>query len=175
MNAYELNGKQPSIAESAWVADDASIVGDVTIGDDCSIWFKTVIRGDVNRVTIGARTNIQDLSCLHVTHRKHDLSIGDGVTVGHMCMLHGCRIEDYVLVGMRSLVLDGAVLGEKCFIGAGSLVTQGTVIPPRVLAFGSPARVVRDLTDDELQFLETSAANYVKYSGWYKESAVRLS
>lgn len=163
----EFRGIHPKIDATARIFETATVVGDVEVGARSSIWYGCVVRGDVNRIRIGARTNIQDLSCLHVTHEKHDLVIGNGVTVGHMAMLHGCRIEDFVLVGMRSTVLDGAVLGERSLLGAGSLVTEGVRIPPRVLAFGRPARVVRDLTLEELAFLEKSAENYVKYMGWY--------
>ncbi len=154
-------GRTPRIDPTARIFEPATVVGDVEIGAESSIWFGCVVRGDVNRIRIGKRTNVQDLSCLHVTRRKHDLVIGDGVTIGHMCMLHGCLIEDFVLVGMGSIVMDGVVLGERCLIGAGSLVTEGTVIPPRHLAHGRPARAVRSLTEEELAYLERSAANYV--------------
>jgi carbonic anhydrase/acetyltransferase-like protein (isoleucine patch superfamily) len=160
-------GRTPRIDRTARIFEPTTIVGDVEIGAESSVWFQCVIRGDVNSIRIGSRTNIQDLSCLHVTHRKHDLVIGNGVTVGHMCLLHGCRIEDFVLVGMGSTVMDGAVLGEKSLLGAGSLVTPGTIIPSRYLAHGRPARAVRPLKEDELAFLETSAANYVRYMGTY--------
>ncbi len=169
MSLLPFQGTLPTIDPTARVFETATVVGDVSIGAESSVWFGVVIRGDVHRVRIGSRTNIQDLSCLHVTHQKHSLTIGSGVTVGHMCMLHGCTIEDYVLVGMNSTVLDGAVLGERSLLGAGSLVPEGKRIPPRVLAFGRPAKVVRDLTPEELAFLETSAANYVKYMGWYTQ------
>ncbi len=167
MPILPYQGISPRIDASAKVFETATVIGDVEIGPESSVWFGVVIRGDVHRIRIGARTNIQDLSCLHVTHKKHDLVIGNGVTVGHMCMLHGCRIEDHVLVGMSSLVMDGAVLGEMSLIGAGSLVTQGTIIPPRHLAHGRPARVIRPLREDELANLERSAGNYVRYMQTY--------
>lgn len=167
MPILDYQGISPRIEPSAKVFEPATVIGDVVIGAESSIWFGVVIRGDVNSIRIGSRTNIQDLSCLHVTHKKHDLVIGNGVTVGHMCMLHGCRIEDYVLVGMGSLVMDGAVLGEKSLLGAGSLVTEGTIIPPRHLAFGRPARVIRPLGEEELAHLERSAGNYVRYMQSY--------
>lgn len=167
MTLLPFRGILPKIDPTAHVFENATVIGDVEIGAESSVWFGVVIRGDVHRVRIGSRTNIQDLSCLHVTHQRHALTIGSGVTVGHMCMLHGCTIENFVLVGMHSTVLDGAVLGERCFLGAGSLVPEGKRIPARVLAFGRPAKVVRDLTPEELAFLETSAANYVKYMGWH--------
>jgi len=174
MPIIPFQDKTPKIDPSAKVFETATIIGDVEIGAECSIWYGVVIRGDVNTIRIGSRTNIQDLSCLHVTHKKGgshrhgaDLKIGTGVTVGHMCLLHGCRIEDYVLVGMGSIVMDGAVLGERSLLGAGSLVTEHTIIPPRYLAHGRPARAIRPLTPEELAHLEQSAANYVKYKGWY--------
>lgn len=168
MAVIAFQGITPKIDPTATIFEPSTIVGDVEIGAECSVWYGCVIRGDVNAIRIGNRTNIQDLSCLHVTHKKADLRIGSGVTVGHMCLLHGCRVEDFVLVGMGSIVMDGAVLGERSLLGAGSLVTEGTIIPPRYLAFGRPARAVRPLSDEELAHLERSAANYVKYKGWYE-------
>lgn len=161
MPILEHKGVKPAIDPTARVFEPAVVAGDVVVGAESSIWFGCVVRGDVNRIRIGKRTNVQDLSALHVTRRRHDLHIGDGVTIGHMCLLHGCRIEDFAFVGMGSIVMDGAVLGERCMVGAGSLVTEGTVIPPRHLAFGRPARVVRPLTAEELAHLERSAENYV--------------
>lgn len=170
MPLLPFRGVAPRVDPTAKIFDGAVIAGDVAIGPESSVWHNVVIRGDVNKVRIGARTNIQDLSCLHVTHQTHALTIGDGVTVGHMCMLHGCTIEDFVLVGMQSIVLDGAVLEKKCLLGAGSLVPEGKRIPSGVLALGRPAKIVRDLTEKELAFLEQSAANYVKYMGWSREA-----
>lgn len=168
MPLIPVGGVAPRIDPSAWVAPDATIAGDVEVGPESSIWFGVVARGDVHRIRIGARTNVQDLSCLHVTRRKFGLTIGDEVTVGHMALLHGCEIRDRVLVGMRAVVMDGAVVGPDAIVGAGALVTQGTVVPPGTLAFGSPARVVRELTEEERAFLKKSAANYVEYSAWYR-------
>ena len=167
MPILPYQGISPRIDPTARVFETATVIGDVEIGPESSVWFGCVIRGDVHRIRIGARTNIQDLSCLHVTHIKHDLIIGSNVTVGHMCMLHGCLIEDFVFIGMGSLVMDAAILGEHSLIGAGSLVTEGTVIPPRHLALGRPARVIRPLTPEELERLERSASNYVRYMGTY--------
>ena len=167
MPILEFKGITPSIAKTATVFEPAVVVGDVTIGEESSVWYNTVIRGDVNKITIGDRTNIQDLSCLHVTYKKWPLVIGNNVTIGHMCMLHGCTIKDFVLVGMKACVMDGAVIGDHCLIGAGSLVTQGTEIPPGTLALGSPAKVVRELSNDEIAYLEKSADNYVMYKSWY--------
>lgn len=168
-----FQGTVPRIAPSAFVAETAVIVGDVTIGDESSIWYNVVARGDVNFIRIGARSNIQDLSMLHVTHRKDPddpgapLVIGDDVTVGHGVTLHGCTIENGAFIGMQALVMDKAVVGEGALVGARALVTEGTVIPPHTLWVGAPARYKRDLTPDELLWLKRSAENYVRYSREY--------
>ncbi|AJE04741.1 gamma carbonic anhydrase family protein [Geobacter pickeringii] len=168
-----FQGTAPRIAPSAFVAETAAIIGDVTVGDESSIWYNVVVRGDVNFIRIGARSNIQDLSMLHVTHRKHPddpgapLVIGDDVTVGHGVALHGCTIENGAFIGMQALVMDKAVVGEGALVGARALVTEGTVIPPRTLWVGAPARYKRDLTPDEILWLKRSAENYVRYSREY--------
>jgi len=154
-------GIWPEIRDSAFVAPSADIIGDVKIGDQSSIWFQCVIRGDVNSIRIGNRTNIQDQSTLHVTRKKYSLDIGDDVTAGHRVMLHGCKVGNRVLIGMSSTIMDGAEIGDDCVIGAGALVTQGKKIPPGMLAMGSPAKVIRPLTNEEKAYLKTSAANYV--------------
>ena len=160
-------GVLPTIASSAFIEDTAVIVGDVTIHTESSMWFNTVIRGDVHYIRIGHRTNIQDLSLLHVTHDTHPLIIGDDVTVGHHVVLHGCTIHDRVLIGMGSIVMDGATVEEDCIIGAGSLITEGTVIPSRSLALGSPARIKRALNEKEVAWIKESAHNYVRYARRY--------
>ena len=160
-------GHWPVIHETAFVAPSADIVGDVVIGSHSSIWFQCVVRGDVHWIRIGNRTNIQDHSMLHVTRRKSPLTVGDEVTVGHRVMLHGCTIGNRVLVGMGAIIMDDAVVGDDCIIGAGALVTQGTEIPNGMLAFGSPAKVVRPLNEEELAFLKRSAENYVGDSREY--------
>ncbi|MFZ9596025.1 MAG: gamma carbonic anhydrase family protein [Bdellovibrionia bacterium] len=157
----------PSIHETAFVAPSADIIGDVQIGPHSSVWFQCVIRGDVNFIRIGSRTNIQDHSMLHVTREKSPLNIGDEVTVGHRVMLHGCTVGNRVLIGMGAIVLDDAVIGDECIIGAGTLITKGVQIPPRSLVLGSPGRVIRPLTDEELAFLPQSAQNYVSDSTEY--------
>ena len=151
----------PKIHETAFVAPSADIIGDVEIGAHSSVWFQCVIRADVHRIRIGNNTNIQDHSTLHVTRKRSSLTIGNDVTVGHRVMLHGCTIGNRVLVGMGTIILDDAKIGDDCIIGAGSLVTQRVEIPSRSLVMGSPARVVRPLTDEELAFLPVSAQNYV--------------
>ncbi len=168
-----FQGMQPNIDPSAFIAETAVIVGDVTIGKESSIWYNVVARGDVNFIRIGHRTNIQDLSMLHVTHRKSaddpgaPLIIGDDVTVGHSVTLHGCTIENGAFVGMQAIIMDKVVVGEGALIGARALVTEGTVIPPRTLWVGAPARYKRDLTPDEIAWLGKSAGNYVNYALQY--------
>ncbi|WP_298439933.1 gamma carbonic anhydrase family protein [Geobacter sp.] len=167
-----FQGITPRIAPSAFVAETAAIIGDVTIGEESSIWYNVVARGDVNFIRIGARSNIQDLSVLHVTHRDGDdpgapLVIGDDVTVGHGVTLHGCTVESGAFIGMQTVVMDRAVIGTGALVGARALVTEGTTIPPHTLWVGAPARYKRDLTPDEILRLKRSAANYVSYSREY--------
>ena len=170
-----FKGMSPQIAPSAFVAETAVVIGDVTIGPESSIWYNVVARGDVNFIRIGARSNIQDLSMLHVTHKKHaddpgaPLVIGDDVTVGHSVTLHGCTIGNGAFIGMQAMVMDNAVVGEGALVGARSLVTEGTVIPPHTLWVGAPAKYKRDLTPDEIAWLKRSAGNYVRYSREYLE------
>jgi gamma-carbonic anhydrase len=155
-------GISPKIPKSVFIAPSADVIGDVTMGENASIWFQTVVRGDINTIKIGARTNIQDLSLCHVTRKTAPLIIGDDVTVGHKVTLHGCIIGNRVLVGMGAIILDQAEIGEDCFIGAGALVTQRLKIPPRSLVLGSPAKVVRQLKDSEVKGILDSAKNYVE-------------
>jgi carbonic anhydrase/acetyltransferase-like protein (isoleucine patch superfamily) len=162
------HGCEPQIDPSVFVAPSADIIGEVSIGAQSSVWFQVVIRGDVHSIRIGSRTNIQDHSMLHVTRKKSPLSIGDDVTVGHRVTLHGCTVGNRVLVGMGAIVLDDAVIGDDCVIGAGALVTQKMVIPSGSLVFGSPARVIRPLKPEELEFLKISAQNYVGDSQEYR-------
>jgi len=165
----------PAIADSAWVAPGATVIGDVKIGTESSVWFGCVVRGDVHRIRIGNRTNIQDLSMIHVTHYKnpdrsdgHPTIIGDDVTIGHRVMLHGCTIEDACLIGMSTTILDGAVIGRESIVGAGALVTGGKAFPPHSLILGAPAKVVRTLSDDEVTELYASAKRYVEFMREYK-------
>ena len=170
----EYQGLVPKLAKGAWVGAGATVIGDVEIGKDSSIWFGCVIRGDVHKIRIGDRTNIQDLSMVHVTHYKkpdksdgHPTIIGSDVTVGHRVMLHGCTIEDACLIGMSATILDGAIIGKESIVGAGALVTMNKVFPPRSLILGSPAKVVRELSDDEVAELYASAKRYVKFKENY--------
>lgn len=159
----------PRLDPTVYLAEGVVVIGDVTVGEESSLWTHTVLRGDVYHIRVGRRTNIQDLSVGHVTSGTHALIIGDEVTVGHRTILHGCEIKSRCLIGMGSIILDGAVIGEESMIGAGSLVTMGTIIPPRMLALGSPARVKRELTPQEIAHLKESAENYVQTARRYRK------
>ena len=173
---YPFKKWSPQLGKNTWIAPSADVVGNVTLGEECSIWFGCVVRGDVHYITIGDRTNIQDLSMIHVTHyKKEDMSdgnptiIGSDVTIGHRVMMHGCSIEDACLIGMSATILDGAVIGKESIVGAGSLVTKNKVFPPRSLIMGSPAKVIRELNDDEVKELYASAARYVEFKKDYTD------
>lgn len=159
--------KHPRIASDAFIEESAQIVGDVVIGSLSSVWFGTVIRGDVNYIRIGGRTNVQDLSMLHVQKDEWPLVLGDMVTVGHGVKLHGCHIQDRCLIGIGAIILNGAVVESDSIVAAGALVTQGTIIPSGTLAMGAPARVKRNLTAAERERLCQAARNYVGYSREY--------
>ncbi len=149
MTIYKFKDFDPNIEQAGFIAKDCSIIGDVTLGKNVNVWFQTVLRGDVAPISIGDNTNVQDLSMLHVAHNG-PLVIGKNVTIGHKVTLHACTIGDSCLIGMDSVVLDFAQIGENCVVGAGSVVTPGKVFPPRSLIIGSPAKVVRELTEDEI-------------------------
>ena len=164
----QYKGKTPEIASSAYIEDSAHVIGDVVIGEESSVWFNATIRGDVNYIRIGDKTNIQDSSVLHVTKGTHPLFIGSEVTVGHNVTLHGCTIKDRCLIGMGAIVLDGAEVGEDSIVGAGALVKEGMRVKPGTLVVGVPAREVRQLSDEEVQRIKISAANYIDYMSEYK-------
>ncbi|MCK4974745.1 MAG: gamma carbonic anhydrase family protein [Sulfurimonas sp.] len=173
---HSFKGMNPKLGDRTWIAPSADVIGDVTCGTDCSIWFGTVVRGDVHFITIGDRVSVQDLSMIHVTHHKKDdrsdgnpTIIGDDVTIGHRVMLHGCTIENACLIGMSATILDGAVIGKESIVGAGSLVTKNKKFPPRSLIMGSPAKVVRELNDEEIKELYASASRYVEFKSHYQE------
>ncbi len=156
----------PQIHSTAWIAPSADVVGNVTIGEDSSVWYGCVIRSDVNKVIIGKNTNVQDLSCIH-TDVDSQTILGDNVTIGHKVMLHGCIVEDNCLIGMSATVLDNAVIGEGSIVGANSLVTAGKKFPPKSLIMGSPAKVVKELTDEDRDNLIKHAGHYVDYKNEY--------
>lgn len=168
MNMIKTFGDtSPRIHPSAFVADGALVIGDVEIGEDSSVWFGSILRGDVNQIRIGARTNIQDMTMVHVSSRDHPTTLLDEITVGHRVTLHGCYIESGCLIGIGAVLLDGVRVGERSLVAAGSLLTPGTEIPPRSLVMGAPARVKRGLTNDELAYLDRSWRNYVELKDKY--------
>lgn len=174
MPLYEIDGKRPAIApEGAWVAPSADVIGDVHLGADASVWFGAVIRGDNTPIMIGARTNIQEAAMLH-SDPGAPLTIGTGCTIGHHAILHGCTIEDDVLIGMGAIILNRAVIGAGSIVGAGALVTEGKVMPPNSLIVGSPARVARTLDDGAAAMLKASAAHYVEKSRAYATRLTRV-
>ena len=160
MAIYELDGVAPQVHATAWVADSAQVMGRVTLGEDASVWFGTVVRGDTDSITIGAGSNVQDASVLHADFGK-PLVIGERVTVGHQVMLHGCTIGDESLIGIGAIVLNGAKIGRHCLVGAGALVTEGKEFPDGSMIIGSPAKAVRQLTPEQIEGLRLSAQHYV--------------
>jgi len=160
MAIYSLDDKQPVLGQGAWVADSAQVMGAVELGDKASVWFGSVIRGDTETIRIGEGTNIQDGSVLHADVGK-PLTIGKHVTVGHQVMLHGCSIGDESLIGIGAVVLNGAKIGKNCLVGAGSLVTEGKEFPDGSMIMGSPAKVVRELTPEQIESLRRSALHYI--------------
>lgn len=161
-------GIKPKVHESVFIADGAKIIGDVEIGSGSSVWYNTVIRGDVNTIRIGERTNIQDNSVLHVTHKKYPLVIGSNVTIGHGAVVHACTVKDFCLIGMGAIVMDHATVGPYAFVAAGSVVLEQFEVPEGTLVAGVPARVRRKLTEEEKRMLEQSAQNYVEYVKTYR-------
>lgn len=159
MAIYELDGVAPQVHTQAWVAPSAQVMGQVSVGAGASIWFGTVVRGDSERITIGADSNIQDASVLHADPGQ-PLVIGERVTVGHQAMLHGCTVGDESLIGIGAIVLNGAKIGKNCLVGAGALVTEGKEFPDGSMILGSPAKVVRQLTPEQIEGLRQSAQHY---------------
>ena len=157
----------PRLDESCFIAPSAEVIGDVALGEESSIWFNATVRADVHWIRIGRASNIQDNAVVHVTHGTGPVRIGDRVTVGHSAVIHGCTVEDRVLVGIGAILLDGVVIGSDSIVGAGALVTQRTRIPPRSMVLGRPARVVRELTDEEVATIDEYASNYQRYRAIY--------
>ncbi|MFY9825194.1 MAG: gamma carbonic anhydrase family protein [Thermoanaerobaculia bacterium] len=170
MPIHSYQGRWPSLGARVFLAPGAHLVGDVTLGDDVSFWFHTAARGDVNFIRIGARTNVQDGTVLHVSYRTHALVIGEGVVVGHQAVLHGCTVEDGALIGIGARILDGAVVERGAQIGAGAVVAPGHRIPAGHLALGIPARVVRPLTAEETQRIAETADRYAALKEHYRET-----
>lgn len=157
----------PVIHSTAFIADDAVVIGDVEIGEDASVWFGSIIRGDVNFIRIGARTNIQDATVIHVSSKTYSTVLEENITVGHRVTLHGCYVESGCLIGIGAILMDGVRVGKNSLVAAGSLLTPGTQIPPNSLVMGSPAKVKRQLTDDDFDYLDKSWRNYVELKKMY--------
>ena len=170
---YKLGEHAPTIHESVFVADTATIIGRVTLEENASVWFGASLRGDNEPIQVGAGTNIQEGAVLH-TDPGYPLVIGTNVTVGHQAMLHGCTVHDGALIGIQAVVLNGAVIGRNCLVGAGAVVTEGKVFPERTLILGAPAKAVRELTDEELARLAQNAQGYIARRALYKEQLVRI-
>ena len=166
---HTYKGMKPTIGANSYIAAGAHIIGDVTMGEHCSVWFNVVIRGDVNTIKIGERTNIQDNSTLHVTHKTCPLTIGNNVTIGHGAILHGANIDDYCLIGMGAKILDNCHVEEFSIVAAGAVLKPGFVVPSGHMVAGVPAKVIRPITEDERAFLKQSAQNYIDYKVDYME------
>lgn len=165
-----VNGKSPQIPEDCYVAENATIVGEVSFGDSCSVWFNAVIRGDVNTITIGNKVNIQDGAIVHCTYKKYPTIIGNNVSIGHNAIIHGCVIHDNVLIGMGSIIMDNCVVESNSIVAAGAVVTQNTRIPSGTIWAGVPAKKVKDIDQSDFSGeIERISNNYVLYSSWFKE------
>jgi carbonic anhydrase/acetyltransferase-like protein (isoleucine patch superfamily) len=164
-----VKGVHPTIPDDAFIAPNATIVGDVVMGSSCSIWFNAVIRGDVNAIRMGNKVNIQDNAVIHCTYEKHATTIGNNVSIGHSAIVHGCTVEDNVLIGMGAIVMDRAVVGNNSIVAAGAVVLEGTVIPPGSIYAGVPAKKVKDISPEKVSGeIERIANNYTLYSSWFK-------
>jgi carbonic anhydrase/acetyltransferase-like protein (isoleucine patch superfamily) len=173
MAVYEVDGKTPQVDSTAWIADSAQVMGHVTLGPDASVWFGCVLRGDTESMTIGEGSNIQDLTVMHADHGL-PLTIGKHVTVGHKVMLHGCTIGDESLIGIGAIVLNGARIGKNCLVGAGSLVTEGKEFPDGSMIMGTPAKVVRELTPQQIEGLRLSAQHYIDNARMFRATLKKL-
>ncbi|MBF00321.1 gamma carbonic anhydrase family protein [Flavobacterium coralii] len=165
----EVNGKYPQIPEDCFVAENATIIGDVTIGSQCSIWYNAVVRGDVHYIKIGNKVNVQDGAVIHCTYQKHPTEIGNNVSIGHNAIVHGCKVNDNVLIGMGAIVMDNCVIGSNSIIAAGAVVTQNTVVEPGSIYAGVPAKKVKEINESDFAGeIERISNNYVMYSSWVK-------
>lgn len=164
-----VNGKQPQIPDDCYVAENATIVGEVSLGSNCSVWFNAVIRGDVHFIKIGNKVNIQDGAIIHATYQKSPTTIGDNVSIGHNAIVHGCTIENNVLIGMGSIVMDDCIIGSNSIIAAGAVVTKNTIVESGSIYAGIPAKKVKDISLELISGeIDRIANNYVNYSGWFK-------
>lgn len=165
----KFRGKSPIIPDSCYISESVDLIGDITLGENVSVWFGTVVRGDMHFITIGNRSNIQDNSVIHVTTDVSPTRIGDEVTVGHNAIIHGATIEDRCLIGMGTIIMDDAVIGEGSIVGAGAVVPPNMIIPPRSLVVGLPAKIVRQTSDEELEMIIERAQHYIDFSQEYKK------
>jgi carbonic anhydrase/acetyltransferase-like protein (isoleucine patch superfamily) len=165
-----VNGVLPSYGNNCWFAPNATLVGDITMGDDCTVWFNAVVRGDVNAIVMGNRVNIQDGAVIHCTYQKTKTIIGNNVSIAHNAIVHGCVIEDEVLVGMGAIIMDGARIGKNAIIAAGAIITQNTVVPPGTIYAGNPGKYLKDVSEEQAEVFLRTANNYVFYSGWFKDA-----
>jgi carbonic anhydrase/acetyltransferase-like protein (isoleucine patch superfamily) len=163
-----VRGNQPQFGENCWFAENATIVGEVIMGRDCTVWFNAVIRGDVNTITIGDRTNIQDGAVIHCTYQRFKTTIGNSVSIAHNAVVHGCTVEDNVLIGMGAIVMDGAIIGTGSIVAAGAIVTQNTIVPPDSIYAGNPARFLKAVSPEQADIFARTANNYVMYAEWFK-------
>jgi carbonic anhydrase/acetyltransferase-like protein (isoleucine patch superfamily) len=163
-----VRGTEPRFGENCWLADNATVVGDVRMGLDCTVWFNAVVRGDVNSITFGDRCNIQDGAVIHCTYQRTKTTIGNNVSIAHNAIVHGCTIEDEVLIGMGAIVMDGAVIGSRSIIAAGAIITQNTVVPPGSIYAGNPARFLKAVSAEQAEVFMRTATNYIMYADWFK-------
>ena len=174
MSTYQLEGSAPRIADSAWVADSAQVIGNVDLAEDSSVWFGAILRGDTEPLRIGRGSNVQDGTIIHADV-GFPVTVGEGVTIGHQVMLHGCSIGDGSLIGIQAVILNGARIGKHCLVGAGALVTEGKEFPDGSMIIGSPAKVVRQLTPEQIERLKGSAAHYVDNARRFKAGLKKLT
>ncbi len=166
-----VRGFTPSFGDNGWLAESATIIGDVVLGAYCTVWYNAVVRGDVNSIRVGHHTNIQDGAVVHCTYQKAATTIGNFVSIGHNAIVHGCIIEDHVLIGMGAIVMDGAVIGEGAVIAAGAIVTQNKRIEPGTIYAGNPARFLKEVSPEQREFNLRTAHNYLTYAGWFQEDS----
>jgi carbonic anhydrase/acetyltransferase-like protein (isoleucine patch superfamily) len=164
-----VNNIYPQIPDSCFIAENSTIVGDVLFGNDCSVWFNAIIRGDVHSIEIGARTNIQDGAVIHCTYQKAKTVIGNDVSIGHRAIVHGCTVHDHVLIGMGAIVMDHAVINEYCIIAAGSIILENTICESGYIYAGSPAKKIKPISEDQRKLLDKLPINYIMYSDWFKD------
>jgi carbonic anhydrase/acetyltransferase-like protein (isoleucine patch superfamily) len=167
-----VNGVLPSFGNNCYIAPNATVVGDVVMGDDCSVWFNAVVRGDVNAIRIGHKVNIQDGVIIHCTYEKTRAIVGNSVSIGHLAIVHGCKVHDNVLIGMGAIIMDNAEIGSHSIIAAGAVVLEGTIVEPGSIYAGVPAKKVKDISPELIDGeINRIANNYVKYSSWFKEKS----